>query len=186
MTARSLSRTRGSFVLALIAVSTFGPRLNSAPRNEDPASGASSLKKELAPLAYFGGHWTCTGVFPSTGKEIASDLVARVGLDGAWLVLRHDDAPPNRFHATELWGFDQKSQQFVAYIFDNFGGARKFTSPGWADIQWIWSGESSTSGPAASERFVFTRVSAEALTTSYEVKRGSADWAIGDKLTCKR
>jgi hypothetical protein len=141
---------------------------------------------ELEPLAYFGGHWGCTGVFPATGKGIASDIVARVGLDGAWLVLRQDDAPPNRFHATELWGFDQASKQFVAYIFDNFGGARKFTSRGWAERQWVWSGESSKPAPATSERFVFTRVSATALTASYEVQRGSADWAIGDKLTCKR
>jgi hypothetical protein len=170
-------------VLALIAVTAVGPRLNSAPRHEEQASSSPRLKKELQPLAYFAGHWTCSGVFPSTGKEIASDLVARVDLDGAWLMLRHDDAPPNRFHAAELWGFAPESNEFVAYIFDNFGGARKFTSPGWADTQWIWSGEP---GPATSERFVFTRVSATALTTSYEVKRGSADWAIGDKLTCKR
>jgi hypothetical protein len=184
MTAKSLCKP--SFVLALIAVTALAPRLHGAPPHEDQASGSPSLKKELEPLAYFAGHWTCTGVFPSTGKEIASDLVARVDLDGAWLALRHDDAPPNRFHATELWGFDPANKQFVAYIFDNFGGARKFTSRGWADTQWIWSGESSKSDPATSERFVFTRVSTAALTTSYEVKRGSVDWAIGDKLTCKR
>jgi hypothetical protein len=185
MTTRSHSRTYGSLVLVLVALAALGPRLSSAPQQEDQTSGSQAPKKELEPLAYFGGRWTCTGVFPSTGKEIASDIVARVGLEGAWLVLQHDDAPPNRFHATELWGFEPESKQFVAYIFDNFGGARKFTSPGWAGTQWIWSGESKP-GPATSERFVFTRVSAKALTTSYEVKRGTAEWAVGDKLTCAR
>jgi hypothetical protein len=124
MMARSFRRKRGRFVLALVAVTAFGPRLHSAPHHEDQASGSPSLKKELEPLAYFGGRWTCTGVFPSTGKAIASDIVARAGLEGAWLVLRHDDAPPNRFHATELWGFEPNGRQFVAYIFDNFGGAK--------------------------------------------------------------
>ena len=186
MNARSLFTTPRCFVLVLIAVAGFCPSVNSAPQNANPASSSPSLKKELEPLTYFTGHWTCKGVFPSSGKEIASDIVAQPDLEGSWLALRHDDAPPNRYHATQLWGLDPQTKQFVAYIFDNFGGARKFTSPGWADTQWIWSGEPSKSEKPTSERFVFTRMSDKELTTSYEVKRGSADWAIGDKLTCKR
>src|SRR5258708_506639 len=114
MTAKSFPRTPCSLVLALISATAFCPNLNSAPQNADQTSDSLTLKKELEPLGYFAGHWTCKGVFPSTGKEIASDLVARVDLDGAWLVLRHDDAPPNRYHATELWGFDPQTKQFVA------------------------------------------------------------------------
>jgi hypothetical protein len=186
MTARNLGRARRSFLLALIGIAACGRGLSSAAQNQDQATASLGLKKELEPLAYFAGHWTCKGVFPASGKQIASDIVARVGVDGAWLVLGHDDAPPNRFHAMELWGFDPSRKQFVAYIFDNFGGARKFTSPGWADTQWIWSGEPGTSDPANGERFVFTRGSDRELTVSYEVKRGSTGWTIGDQLTCQR
>ncbi len=61
--------------------------------------------------------------------------------------MRHDDMPPDRFHALELWGFDSSAKNFVAFIYDNFGGVRKFTSDGLAGDQLIWKGESTKADP---------------------------------------
>jgi hypothetical protein len=32
-----------------------------------------------------------------------------------------------------MWGIDFQTGQFVAYLFDSFGGHRKFVSEGWKD-----------------------------------------------------
>jgi len=63
-----------------------------------------NLKPEVVSLAYFQGAWNCDGIF-SNGKNISSAMVFHPDLDGAWLVVRHDDRPPNIFHAAEMWGF---------------------------------------------------------------------------------
>jgi hypothetical protein len=155
---------------------------------KDATQSASpvQLGKELETLAYFTGHWSCQGVFPSNGKPIASQIVFAPDLAGAWLTVRHDDLPPNRFHAFEMWGFDKEAKQFVNFIYDNFGGARKFTSSGWSENAMIWAGESLKASPVALERFVFRRVDSGQFLVNYEVKRGPDDWAIGDTLTCKK
>src|SRR5271168_5489966 len=117
-----------------LAVSLLGfvvicaPLLAGTPQKGDaPSASPVQLNKELETLSYFTGHWSCQGVFPSNGKQIASEIVFAPDLEGAWLTVRHDDLPPNRFHAFEMWGFDKEAKQFVNFVYDNFGGARKFT-----------------------------------------------------------
>jgi hypothetical protein len=190
-------RIAGSFLgLVVICAPLFGTTLAANPqtgaaRSTSPVQPTPvQLGKELETLAYFTGHWSCQGVFPSNGKQIASEIVFAPDLEGAWLTVRHDDLPPNRFHAFEMWGFDKEAKQFVNFIYDNFGGARKFTSSGWSENTLIWAGESHTASPAALERFVFRRADSGRgpgqFVVNYEVKRGSADWAIGDSLTCRK
>jgi hypothetical protein len=149
-------------------------------------SAEPKLKKELESLQGLAGVWHCQGVFPASGKKIESQIAFTPDLEGAWLVMRHDDMPPNLFHALEMWGFDKDAKQFVAFIYDNFGGVRKFTSAGWEEQKLIWMGETSAATPPLTERFVFKRDSPEQLVVNWEVKKGTADWTVGDTLACKK
>lgn len=157
---------------------------------QQPADGAAptgvKLKPEVEAFAIFEGKWACRGVFPSNGKTIESQIVFSPELEGAWLLARHDDLPPNRFHAFELWGFDPAEKQFVAFLYDNFGGVRRFTSSGWVGDKLIWIGESSKTDAATVQRFVYKRDNPSQFALNWEVKKGAADWAIGDTLTCKK
>lgn len=181
-------------------------------RAQEPRVPEPQLKKEIEAFRGLQGKWSCQGVFPANGKHIESQMAFAPDLDGAWLVKRHDDLPPNVFHDAEYWGFDSASKQFVAFVYDNFGGVRKFTSSGWSDDQLTWSGtgfqpvlqrspspatppssggpplpgEPSQSEPPRLERFVYKRDGPRQIVVNWEVKQGAKDWAIGDTLTCKK
>jgi hypothetical protein len=169
-----------------MSVPFFCPALVAAPQVSSNTNASMKLNKDLEPLGYFAGHWSCQGVFPSNGKQIASEIAFAPDLEGAWLAVKHDDLPPNRYHAFEMWGFDAGAKQFIAFIFDNFGGARKFTASGWSDNALIWNGETPNTTPAVLERFVFRRIDSGQFVVNYEVKKASAGWVIGDTLTCKK
>jgi len=174
---------------AFILLSLAGclvPQPFQAQQPTSAASSTSALKKEIEVFAPLQGKWSCAGVFPSNGKKIESQITFAPDLDGAWLVKRHDDLPPNVFHDAEYWGFDSAAKQFVAYIYDNFGGVRKFTSSGWADDKLTWLGEPSKSDPPRLERFVYQRDTPTQIVVNWEVKAGAKDWSIGDTLTCKK
>jgi hypothetical protein len=161
-------------------------RLTAQQAKNTAPSDSVKMKKEIEILGGFEGKWTCQGVFPSSGKRFESQVVFAPDLEGAWLTVRHDDLPPNRFHAFELWGFDPETKQLIAFIYDNFGGARKFTSPGWTEDKLVWTSESTKADPPATQRFVFRRDSPSQFVMNYEVKKGTADWVVGDTITCKK
>jgi hypothetical protein len=173
---------------AVAALSLFAAALCAAPlakflaAQDSSTSGPTRLKNEISSLQFFSGTWGCKGTFPATGKTIESRITFTPDLDGAWLAMRHDDIPPNRFHALELWGWDAKNSQLTATIFDNFGGARRFTSSGWQDQTLTWNGEPPAGTTTPAERFVFRKDSATQFTVNWEVYRDS--WKIGDTLTC--
>jgi hypothetical protein len=170
------------FALALcVTPDVFHVKQSKAPESAEP-----KLKKEIESFAPLQGKWTCQGVFPSNGKRIESQIAFTPDLDGAWLVKRHDDLPPNVFHDAEYWGYDSAAKQFVAFIYDNFGGVRKFTSSGWTDDKLTWLGEPSKSDTPRLERFVYKRDASTQIEVNWEVKQGAKDWAIGDTLTCKK
>jgi len=173
-------------LLALLLLGVCGRFTMGARQANGTPQGPVQLKTELEALAGFAGRWSCQGVFPSSGKAIESQLVFAPDLEGAWLAVRHDDLPPNRYHALEMWGFDAESKQFVAFIYDNFGGTRKFTSAGWVGKQLVWLGESAKTAPPVTERFRFASQGPNQLLMNYEVKKGSGDWAVGDTLTCRK
>lgn len=158
-----------------------------APQSAGPGDLAGEpLNGEIESFAGLEGQWACEGVFPSSEKRLISTILFAPSLEGMWLSVRHDDLPPNKFHAVEYWGFDSSEKQFVAFVFDNFGGARKFTSSGWASDRFIWLGEASRTSPVTVQRFAYKRHNPNQLLVSWEVKKGTADWAVGDTLTCKR
>ncbi|MBV8375334.1 MAG: hypothetical protein JO302_07460, partial [Candidatus Eremiobacteraeota bacterium] len=84
----------------------------------------------LTSLAFFVGTWTCNGVFPSSGKTIASAMTFSGDLSGKALVKHHDDRPPSTYHAIEVWVYSDSDKRYNAAIADNFGGVREFASPG--------------------------------------------------------
>jgi hypothetical protein len=175
-----------SFCLAAITLSAHQDAKVAATPQVSPLDSPIKLKTPIESFSPFQGKWTCDGVFPKSGKRIDSQIVFAPDLEGAWLAVRHDDMPPDRFHALELWGYDSATKNLVAFIYDNFGGVRKFTSAGPANDQLIWKGESTKADPPITERFIFNFKDPGQLIVNYEVERGSADWVIGDTLTCKK
>src|SRR4029077_3165825 len=144
----------------------------------------SPLKPALSALAYFQGDWSCDGHFFKRDRKIAADMTFRPDLNGAWLLLRHDDRPPNQFHAMEFWGFDEAGKQYISMVADSAGGLRLFTSPGWTEDRLVWTGDSLKQN--ATQRFIFEKKSARAFAMTYAALRSEGEWASIDTLTCNR
>lgn len=179
-------RRPAGIALTLVLVLCFAPTRFHARQAKPTEASEPKLKKEIESLAPLQGKWSCQGVFPSNGKRIESQIAFVPDLDGVWLVKRHDDLPPNVFHDAEYWGFDSAAKQFVAYVYDNFGGVRKFTFSGWSGDKLTWLSEPSKTDPPRLERFVYKRDTATQIEVNWEVKQGAKDWAIVDTLTCKK
>jgi hypothetical protein len=150
-----------------------------------PQSVEPKLKAELEPMAFFLGSWSCEGHFVSGNRPIAAVTTFQADLNGAWLLHRHDDRPPNPFHALEMWGFDRKAKEFIALIHDSGGGIREFRSPGWADQRWIWTGDT-LAASRATQRFIFEKKAETQFVMSYEVSRTEDTWSPVDSVTCTR
>ena len=134
-------------------------------------------------LDYFVGRWQCDGVFPASGKSIASTLeFERDSASGA-LIKHHDDAPPNRYYALELWGF-VKAGGLSDTIADRLGGVHPpFTSPGWDGDTLVWS---SPPGVNPANRFIYVRLSADRMRLDWSVAKIEGQYQIGDARNCVR
>lgn len=178
--------SRGTFFAAALgAFGILSLLLTNLNAGQTGGDAETKLKKEIEPLASFLGQWECTGTFAKSGKPISSALKISADLDGAWVIVRHDDHSPNQFHALELWGFDKSAHQFENSVFDNFSGSRKFVSPGWNGTQFIWT-RADVAPDAATERFLFDLLPSGRLRITWQVKRPKEDWIVGDTLTCVR
>lgn len=145
------------------------------------ASAADTLPMQT--LDYFQGAWRCDGVFPASGKAIASHMRYEFDMQGAALVKHHDDTLPNaRYHAIETWGFDAKAGRYNAAILDSFGGVRRFGSAGWQQNALAWD---SASEVRPAQRFVYTRLDQNRYRVDWEIDRGKG-LVVGDTLTCVR
>lgn len=162
-----------AIVLSVIQGCVSGPTPGTAP----------ALKADLQPMTYFIGSRHCSGTFLKSGKAISSIETISVELSGGWVVLRHDDDPPNRFQALESWGYDTKTGRFVAYLYDNSGGVREFASPGWEGDSFTWTNVD-TSTPKW-DRFVFEKRPDRAYQFTYEVTADGNTWIGIDSLICK-
>ena len=147
---------------------------------------AASAEQPPAPmqsLDYFKGRWTCTGVFLSSGKSIASTMRYDSDLQGSAIIKHHDDSEPNIYRAIEAWGYDAKTKHFNATILDNFGGARRFSSAGWQDNELSWS---SAADVTPEQRFVYVRLDEEHYRIDWDVAKADNSFVVGDTLTCQR
>lgn len=148
-----------------------------------PAVVETHLKQALRPLGFFAGQWSCAGHFNTNGKAIASTETFTADLDGNWLRMRHDDRPPHSFHALEMWGYDKAAKRFTGYVFDNFSGARRYTSSGWQGDRLTWR---NASADAPTDRFVFKRHGSHEYRVTYARSRDGKVWRDIDTLICKQ
>jgi hypothetical protein len=95
----------------------------------------------------------------------------------------HDDRPPNGYHAQSMWGADASTGKWMSMIFDNFGGARRFTSTGWDGHSIVLDGAPG----ARRERFTYAVESPSSFRMTYEVSGDAGTtWKLGDSLACTR
>jgi hypothetical protein len=177
-------------VVALAALFAFLAVLVVAPTNvnsQTPAPAAlSALKPAMQPLAFFLGEWNCEGEFIASKKPIAAHISTVPDLDGSLIAFRWTDREPSPFHALELFGYDKTANHFTNFIHDNFGGVRLFNSPGWEADTLTWTGNLLATSAPPSERFVIERKSAKEFVITWETRKPQADWAAGDRLTCRQ
>ena len=170
-------------LLTLLVLVVLAPQMKS----QTPASSAPpALKPEMQPLAFFLGEWNCEGEFISSKQPIAAHISSAPDLDGSWIAFRWTDREPSPFHALELFGYGKAAKHFTNFIYDNFGGVRLFNSPGWESDTLTWTGNALSASAAPNERFVIERKSAKEFVITWETRRPQADWAAGDRLTCKQ
>ncbi|MGN2251799.1 hypothetical protein ACFWZ4_00285 [Frateuria sp. GZRe12] len=134
-------------------------------------------------LDYFRGGWHCEGFFPASGKIIASDMRYASDLHGAAMVKHHDDVAPASYSAIESWGYDTKGMHYVATLLDNFGGVRRFQSPGWQHEVLTWE---SAADVMPAQRFVYTRLDGQRYRVDWKIERDGKSFVVGDTLTCTR
>jgi hypothetical protein len=181
----SLITTVTFFAVALAAFGIFIFLATNLNALQTAGDAGTNLKKEIEPLTPFLGDWECNGTFAKSGKPISSGLKISSDLDGAWVIVHHDDLPPNQFHALEVWGFDKAAHQFENSVFDNFSGSRKFVSPGWNRTQFIWT-RSEVAPDAVTERFLFDLLPSGKLQITWQVKKPKEDRIVGDTLVCRK
>jgi hypothetical protein len=153
-----------------------------------PKSGPArqvALKPEIEVLEPLLGNWACAGEFNSNHAPIRSTISFEPQLDGAWLEVKHKDEPPNRYVSQEMWGFDKDAKAFVAVIHDNFGGARLFSSTGWAGDALTWTGDTLMAGQKLAQRFVYEKTPAGNMVVRWQVNK-QGNWIEGDHMTCTK
>ena len=154
--------------------------ISSSPVHSQQPAAPPLLDSAL--VSAFQGAWHCTGAF-ANGKKIESTIAFTVDLDRHWLRVVHDDLPPNGYHAQSMWGADGSTGRAMSMIFDNFGGARKFTSSGWNGHGIVFDG----APEPRRERFTYAVESPSAISVRYEVSGDAgATWKLGDALGCRR
>jgi hypothetical protein len=135
----------------------------------------------MADLEYFQGSWECAGKFIRSGAAIEAHQSFEPILDGAFLLFRHDDKPPRKYHAWAEWGWDESSKQFVSSIQDSTGGLRIFHSSGWQGERLVWEGGAPPQ--MSGQKFTFERVSARQFRVSYAYQKDGA-WLDVDSSMC--
>jgi hypothetical protein len=160
--------------------------LASAAKSPAPRQSQTSAAAAIQPLAYFVGQWNCDGHFTSNNQPISATITAALDLQNSWLNFRWDDKAPSQFHALELWGFNKTAKQFTNFTYDNFGGVRMFTSPGWDGDTLTWLGDALADPNNPNQRFVIARKSSKEFVITWQTHQPQGDWRTGDELTCKQ
>jgi len=144
------------------------------------AAAAPPGGDSLAAFRPLVGQWECHGRFARSGAPIGARLT--IAIDGATqsLSLRHDDLPPNAYHAVELWGA-ARGGGFRATIADASGGVRWLTSPGWRDGMLDW--ERREDGQPK-ERFRYTLAGDKGFTIEWFVVDAVRGPILGDSIDC--
>lgn len=160
---------------------------------EDKPAGPPKPPPEIAQLAVFGGHWTCSGKAFATpmGPEHATEAKLGVAkmLDGFWYVYHYDEtktaANPMPYHAAGFMGFDPGEKMFVESCHDSFGGSCNQTSKGWVGDVMTFEGSGSMGGKKMTVRDIFTKKGAE-IGHAGEFQGPDGKWVRTDEETCTK
>ena len=147
------------------------------------AAAWAAAAAEPTPLDIRGiaGDWACVGRFLRNNAPIAAHVRIEAVEDAGAALVRHDDDPPNHYHAIELWGAEP-SGGYQATIVDRSGGIRTLTSSGWSGLSLAWTRVSTGQG----ERFTYTRLPESRLRVDWEVSRDGGPYRLGDTVECLR
>jgi hypothetical protein len=174
--------TKSAWVLALSTLALL--TLLRAQPGRAADSGAAAPQTPLSDLTrMLSGNWRCSGHF-ANGKLITSAESFAPLFAGRWLVEEHVDDPPFPYRARSMWGWDEASHLLTLTIFDNFGGARLFTSGGWQDSALVFDERPLINAPAHQERFIYERLPAGGYSVEYQVLEAAKQWRMGDVLAC--
>jgi hypothetical protein len=141
---------------------------------------AASATDDMSPFRALVGRWTCAGAFAANGRPIAANVSVVWDETTGSLLVRHDDLPPNGFHAVELWG-KAKGGGFRASVADAYSGIRWLTSPGWTAGALEWT-RSEADVPA--EKFRYSDVSSSGFAVEWFVFDKLGQPKLGDSLQC--
>src|SRR5580698_9308139 len=124
----SIRRIRmNRIVVSVLSVIGVGVPLNLASAQD---SGA---------LGRFVGNWSCKGNLTPNGAPMAADMSIQPDARSGALIVRHDDAAPNTYHALEIWMINKTGSGARAAISDKYSAMRWFESPGWAGSTLTWT-----------------------------------------------
>lgn len=132
------------------------------------------------------GEWHCDGKFIKSGAAISSTIQFSPSLEGRWIEMHQDDLPPNRFHAIEFWGYDEKQSKFIANAFDNFNQTPREFDGAFNGGTLTLTRDIAGDAPVSREQFLFENVNSKLKVTYQLMRKGSESWAIGDVLNCAR
>jgi hypothetical protein len=157
-----------------------------------PARAARNISRPVAadsiasPLGFFAGHWSCVGGTPA-GRVLVADVNITPAMNNRWLEVRHADRPPGRYQSLSLWVLGAPADSTTTTIvYDNFGGARRFDTQGWATDRIVWVRDTTEAG-ARMETFTYLHVSDSAYWYAWHVRRTpGAPLVLGDSATCRR
>jgi hypothetical protein len=141
-----------------------------------PATNGDALAA-FRPLV---GRWECHGTFARSGAPIGATLAIAIDETTRSLSVRHDDLPPNAYHALEFWS-PAGGGGFRAAIVDASGGMRWLTSPGWRDGALEW--ERRDDG-RPKERFRYTLGGDGRFTVAWFVVDAAGRATLGDSIDC--
>jgi hypothetical protein len=142
---------------------------------------AAAGADDTGPFRALVGRWTCAGTFAANGRPIAATVSIAWDEATGSIIVRHDDLPPNGFHAVELWG-KAKGGGFRASIADAYSGIRWLTSPGWAAGALEWT-RSEAGVPV--EKFRYSDVSPVGFEVEWFVFGKDGQPKLGDSLRCR-
>lgn len=149
---------------------------------------AQAIKQKVPAtmISFFTGEWQGDGTL-ADGKQITANLSFKISLDSSWLIENHEDIPLNKYKAFSMWGIDPSNSRFIAYIFDNNGGYRKFDSDRWQEGKLILSTKEYLKGRGnIFEHFIYEKKSGESFKMTFEVCRDGTNWKLVDSLLFRK
>ncbi len=146
---------------------------------------------ELSQLAFFAGHWSCTGKVEATPFGTAHPTQATVDIKsdfgGFWSVGRYEEPKtaenPHPMSFEFLMGYDAAA--FTLDGFDAFGSRSHQTASGWKDGVMVFTGTTGSGGQNVPARDTFTQKDTKTLGHAGEIQV-EGQWISIDAETCTR